>query len=48
MQQSEIYAHFMATKLGVNDEHKKGQDDIHKDGIKKDKRLDIDKKAARK
>lgn len=38
----------MATKLGVNDEHKKGQEDIQNDGIRKDKRLDIDKKAARK
>ena len=38
----------MSTKLGVNDEHKKGQDNIGKDNFKKDKRLEIDKKAARK
>ena len=48
MQQSEIYAHFMSKELGVNDDHKKGKEDIEKDGFKKDKRFDIDKKAARK
>ena len=38
----------MSTKLGVNDDHKKGKDEIDNDGIKKDKRFEIDKKAARK
>lgn len=42
MQQSEIYAHFMAVKIGKYDEQKKGQLDIDNDGFKKDKRLDID------
>ena len=48
MQQSEIYAHFMAVKIGKYDEQKKGQEDIDNDGFKKDKRLDIDQQAARK
>ena len=33
MQQSEIYAHFMATKLGVADDHKKGKEDIDHGGV---------------
>ena len=38
----------MSKELGVNDDHKKGKDDIDNAGFKKDKRFDIDKKAARK
>ena len=38
----------MSAKLGVNDEHAKGKEDIDNKGLKRDKRLDIDKKAARK
>ena len=38
----------MSAKLGVNDEHNKGKQDIDNIGLRRDKRLDIDKKAARK
>ena len=38
----------MSAKLGVNDEHNKGKEIIDNNGLRRDKRLDIDKKAARK
>lgn len=44
MQQSEIYAHFMATKLGVADEHQKQKEEGEET---KHKAVDVDKKAAR-
>lgn len=49
MQQSEIYAHFMAKKVGVADDQNKvfGSDD--EEPTKKDKKkFKIDKEAARK
>ena len=42
MQQSEIYAHFMATKLGVGEELKTSNEEMTK--VKK---VDVDKRAAR-
>jgi len=36
----------MSKKLGVNEEHEKGKDHVQKDQIR-DKRIEIDKKAAR-
>ena len=49
MQQSEIYAHFMAAKLGVSDELKQGKSEHGMDKASPSKyKVDIDKQAARK
>lgn len=44
MQQSEIYAHFMATKLGVHDDLQKGKKDNERGAAA---RVDIDLTAAK-
>lgn len=43
MYQSGLYSHFMATKLGVEGDHKK---EIEKYSVNPDKPLDIDEEAA--
>ena len=46
MQQSEIYAHFMAAKLGVADEHAKKKKEDGLEGTPTKHRVEIDRRAA--
>ena len=49
MQQSEVYAHFMARKLGVSEDHNKGKTEVAETEQQNEsmKRVDVDTRAAR-